>query len=198
VSSSAPTVLLMQSARPEPELEASLGPDRARELRAELASRAQAVAEELAGGDPARGADEACLSRLVEALFDRRPEPVVVIWPYLPRMGSEHAQAALDDLREGCELVLGPAIDGGLYLLGLSRPLPEVTAAVEEALLNGAAVSMSAAAAASTGLEIGFLRAERALRTAYDVAAAMADPLTPDTIRRILVGGAIAEAKRMS
>jgi hypothetical protein len=44
------------------------------------------------------------------------------------------------------------------------------------------------AAAGSAGLDIGYLRPERALLTQADVTAALSDPLTPESIRRILSG----------
>jgi len=57
-------------------------------------------------------------------VFARGGSPVLIVWPDLPRLRPEHAAAALGDLEAGCDVVLGPAIDGGFYLIALQRPLP--------------------------------------------------------------------------
>ncbi|WP_447979210.1 TIGR04282 family arsenosugar biosynthesis glycosyltransferase [Candidatus Nitrospira bockiana] len=60
----------------------------------------------------------------VEA-FDRGHRPVVVVGtdvPTLPETRYTEAFAALSDH----DLVLGPALDGGYYLIGLTRPVPEL------------------------------------------------------------------------
>ncbi len=50
---------------------------------------------------------------------------------------------------------------------------------------------MSVAAVREAGLEIGLLRAERALHRPADVRAALADPTLPEAIRRVLLAGRI-------
>ena len=49
---------------------------------------------------------------------------------------------------------------------------------------------LGVAAARDAGLDVGILRAERALHRPPDVRAALADPLLPDDIGRILRRGA--------
>jgi hypothetical protein len=115
--------------------------------------------------------------------------PLLVVWPVLARLRPEHAAGALGDLRDGAELVIGPVIDGGLYLLGLGRPLGELMDLPGEAWSGADAMTAALAAAAEAGQEVGILRAERALRTEADVRAALADPLTPEGIRAVLSGG---------
>ena len=86
----------------------------------------------------------------------------------------------------GCDLVLGPVIDGGLYLIGFSKPLPSLFTLPEPLWRNPDVMAMSVAAVREAGLEIGLLRAERALHRPADVRAALADPTLPEAIRRVL------------
>lgn len=83
-------------------------------------------------------------------------------------------------------MVFGPVVDGGLYLLGLRKPAPDLLERLDVALANGDPGALGLAAASELGLEIGLLRVERALRTASDLEAALADPGTPENVRRIL------------
>jgi glycosyltransferase A (GT-A) superfamily protein (DUF2064 family) len=82
--------------------------------------------------------------------------------------------------------VLGPVIDGGLYLLGLARPLPAVLALPAERWQDPDVITIALGAVADAGLEVGMLRAERALRRPADVRAALADPLLGEAVGRIL------------
>jgi glycosyltransferase A (GT-A) superfamily protein (DUF2064 family) len=113
--------------------------------------------------------------------------PLLVVWPDLPRLAPEHARAALDDLAEGCDVVLGPAIDGGFYLIGISRPMPKLFALPENSWRSPDVMTMGLAVARDAGLEVGLLRAERALHQPGDVRAALADPLLPADVAQILV-----------
>jgi glycosyltransferase A (GT-A) superfamily protein (DUF2064 family) len=135
---------------------------------------------------------EGIAGRLADAVgrvFARHDGPLLVVWPDLPRLRAEHARAALEDLRAGCDVVLGPAINGGLYLIGLGRPLPELFALPEHAWRSPDVMAIGVAATRDAGLEIGMLRAERALLRPPDVRAALADPLLPEGIGRILRRG---------
>ncbi len=112
---------------------------------------------------------------------------LLVIWPWLAHWRPEHAAGALGDLEAGCDLVLGPTVDGDFYLLGLRRPLPGVLEHFEGELGDDA-VGLAARLAVEEGIEIGLLRAERPLRTEADFTAALADPLTPPEIAALLRG----------
>jgi glycosyltransferase A (GT-A) superfamily protein (DUF2064 family) len=101
-------------------------------------------------------------------------------------MRPEHARAALDDLGAGCDVVLGPALDGGFYLIGINRPLPRLFALPEQTWRSPDVMVLTAAAVRAAGLELGILRAERALHRPADVRAALADPLLPEDVAQIL------------
>jgi glycosyltransferase A (GT-A) superfamily protein (DUF2064 family) len=126
------------------------------------------------------------VAEAVGRVFARREGPLLIAWPDLPRFRPEFAGGALEDLKEGCDLVLGPVIDGGFYLIGISRPVPELFALPEDVWRSHDAMALAVAAARDAGLEIGILRAERALQRPADARAALADPLLPERIRRIL------------
>jgi glycosyltransferase A (GT-A) superfamily protein (DUF2064 family) len=83
-------------------------------------------------------------------------------------------------------VVLGPAIDGGFYLIGLARPLPRLFSLPEQAWRSPDAMTIGLAAARESGLEIGLLRAERALHRPADVRAALADPLLPPDLGQLM------------
>ncbi len=151
---------------------------------------ARAELRELVGPDavlfPQNG--EGIAGRLADAsarVLARSAGPLLIVWPDLPRFRAAHAEGALDDLRSGCDVVLGPAIDGGLYLVGIARPLPELFALPEHAWRNDV-LAIAVGAIREVGFEVGILRAERALHRPGDVRAALADPLLPDDVAAIL------------
>ncbi|MBV9805041.1 MAG: DUF2064 domain-containing protein, partial [Solirubrobacterales bacterium] len=131
---------------------------------------------------------EGITGRLADAsarVLARRGGPLLIAWPDLPRFRVCHATAALEDLSSGCDVVLGPAIDGGLYMVGIARPLPELFALPEQAW-RGDVMGVALSAIRDVGFEVGILRAERALHRPADVRAAVADPLLPEDVGAIL------------
>ena len=173
-------------------------PDAAPELRSLVGSGA-ALFPQNGDGIAARLADAAA------RVFGRGNGPLLIVWPDLPQLRQEHATAALSDLSNKCDVVLGPVIDGGLYLIGIARPLPRLFALPERAWRSPDVMSIVIAASRDAGLELGLLRAERALHRPADVRAALADPILPEAIARVLrgsvreplaAGGAAAYARR--
>jgi hypothetical protein len=112
--------------------------------------------------------------------------PLIMLWPDLPRWRPAHLPAALSDLADGCDLALGPVFDGGFYLLALARPVPGLFELPPETWRSPDAMAMTLALAIKTKVQVGLLRAERALRTPADVAAALADPLLDEELRSLL------------
>jgi len=70
------------------------------------------------------------LYRAIEQSFAQGIERIVVIGSDCPSLTSELLTQAFQDL--AChDLVLGPAADGGYYLIGLSRPIWELFQGIE-------------------------------------------------------------------
>jgi len=84
-----------------------------------------------AGCRPQRGRDLG--ERLTGAIgeeFAAGPGPVIAIGadaPHIPAAALAEAAAAL---AHGADVVLGPAADGGYYLIGLGRPAPDLFAGI--------------------------------------------------------------------
>jgi glycosyltransferase A (GT-A) superfamily protein (DUF2064 family) len=156
-------------------------PDAALELRRLVGGRV-AVFPQNGDGIAGRLADAAA------RVFSRHEGPLLIVWPDLPRMRPSHATAALSDLASGCDVVLGPVVDGGLYMIGISRPLPRLFALPEQAWRSPDVMTVGFAAARSAGLEVGILRVERALHRPADVRAALADPLLPHDVKQLISG----------
>jgi glycosyltransferase A (GT-A) superfamily protein (DUF2064 family) len=121
------------------------------------------------------------LTDTVSRVLAAHDGPLLVIWPCLSRWRPEHLTGPLTDLAAGCDLVLGPTMDAGVYLVAVSRLIPGLLEQFEAPLRDDAVV-IGARAAQEDGIEIGLLRVERSLRSPADVEAALVDPLTPSEI----------------
>lgn len=146
---------------------------------------------ELVGDDvllfPQNG--EGIAGRMADAaarVFARGRGPLVIVWPDLPQLREVHAEGALEDLRSGCDVVFGPVFDGGFYLIAISRPMPKLFALPEQVWRSPDALMTAAATARDFGLEVGLLRAERALHRPADLRAVLADPTVPTNVARAL------------
>ncbi len=171
-----------QDVAPESVFVAHEPPDALAEIR-RLTGRAATLFPQNGDGIAARLADAAA------RVFAHHEGPLLIVWPDLPRLRADHATGALNDIAAGCDVVLGPAIDGGFYLIAIERPLPQLFALPENAWRSRDVMTMGLAAAREAGLEIGLLRTERALHRPADVRAALADPLLPEDLGRVLGRG---------
>jgi uncharacterized protein len=88
----------------------------------------------LTGGAPTVAQADGDLGARMHAacarLFAQGARHVVLIGSDLPTLPSSHLIAAFEALDDGADVVLGPADDGGYYLVGLSRPTPAVFAGI--------------------------------------------------------------------
>ncbi len=196
-------------------LEPLLGPDGCARLQAVLIARAARWASEVAPGaaflavDPPDGMGEvealvppgvtviaqagrdlgARMAAAAAHVHAATPVPTLIVGTDLPALAPAHAAAALADLAEGSDLAIGPALDGGYYLLALPAPRAGLFALPPDAWGTEQVMALTLGAAGAADLEVGLLRAERDLDTPDDAAAALADPLTPAEIRAALTPG---------
>jgi hypothetical protein len=189
-----PAVLVMASAaRPAEDLGELLGAERAARLEELLLARAMQWASELSPGGLHVAADSETLADAVERVgADVGGPALLVIWPALPRWRAEHAEGVMDDLASGCGASVGPVFDGGLYMLGLGRALPSLSALPEETWDSPDAMGRVLGAVNQAGVAVGLLRAERGLRRPGDLWAAVADPLLDDELRALLDDAALS------
>lgn len=91
----------------------------------------------------------------VEEAFGSGAERVVVVGTDCPGLSAELARGAFEAL-ERQDVVFGPATDGGYYLIGLRRPVPELFEGV--AWGSGTVLSTSVRIAARLGLSVRLLK----------------------------------------
>ena len=129
------------------------------------------------------------LTDAVARVFAAGCGPVVVVRPDFARLGDEHADAALADLRDGCDVVLGVAVGGGLYLLGMREPQPRLFALAGDDDDGETTRRNAREVTEGLELEVGMLHYERALVGPADVLALVADPMAPPEVVAALAGG---------
>jgi rSAM/selenodomain-associated transferase 1 len=126
------------------------------------------------------------LAAVTSAVLEEHGGPVVLVGVRTPQLRPVVGRQALEDLARGVDVTVGPAADGGYYLIGLREPHPEVFALPSEAWGAPRVAELTFAAAAAAGLSLGLLRAERHLDAEADVRAFLADPLSPPDIVAVL------------
>lgn len=118
----------------------------------------------------------------VADVLDREPGPVLVIGTDAPTLSPLLLTEASAMLKEGRDIVFGPALDGGYYLVALARPLPQVFA-IDPVLWGGPDVLAARLERARlAGLRVGMLTPLRDLDTAQDAAALFDDGGLPEEI----------------
>lgn len=126
--------------------------------------------------------------RMTTAADDALPDggELVVIGTDAPTAKSDLLARAFHALENGAAAVIGPALDGGYYLLGLDWPAPDAFA-IDPALWSGQHV----AAATMARLRrlpgrVSQLSTLRDLDTPEDAAALISDPALPPAIAHAL------------
>jgi rSAM/selenodomain-associated transferase 1 len=70
------------------------------------------------------------MARSLAETFQKNAEKVIIIGTDCPNLTSHLLTTAFEQLQT-VDLVLGPAMDGGYYLIGLRRPIPELFANID-------------------------------------------------------------------
>lgn len=126
------------------------------------------------------------MAAAVEHVAARTEGPVVVIGTDAPTLRRARLERSFEWLSGGADAVLGPALDGGYYLIGLATPDPAAFA-IDPALWGGEHVlAATLTALAGAGRRTRMLETLRDLDTPSDAAALLADPNLPRTIAPLL------------
>ncbi|UGY91229.1 TIGR04282 family arsenosugar biosynthesis glycosyltransferase [Streptomyces gobiensis] len=211
-----PAVLVMAKApRPgtvKTRLHPLLGPERCAALQAELIRHTLAVTSSYglrtyvayAPGE-AEGEDSTCDlapsgvrpllqrggdlgQRLTAAVTDAYADgagPLLVIGTDAPTLTGELLAAARTAL-EDRDVVLGPALDGGYYLIGMRGPHTGLFGIDPALWSTDRVLAATRARADEHGLSVRLLPPLRDLDTPEDAAALLADPGLPDRIAALL------------
>ncbi len=91
----------------------------------------------------------------IECALDHHARQVALIGSDLPSLPPAHITAAFARLDAGADIVLGPAEDGGYYLVAATAPHPELFTGI--AWSTDAVYAQTAARAAASGLTLATL-----------------------------------------
>lgn len=126
------------------------------------------------------------LAAAAEEVFCAGYGPLVVIGTDVPLLVPADLHRAFEVLGTRCDVVFGPAFDGGYYLVGLARPLP-VVFDITPGLWGGPDVLGASLDRARTArLSVGLLTPLPDLDTPSDVRAALDEPTLPAEVREAL------------
>ncbi|MGH3853580.1 MAG: DUF2064 domain-containing protein [Pseudonocardiaceae bacterium] len=163
-------------------LQPLLGPEGCARLQAALIRRAAAL--DAGHGFLAHTPPEA------GALLRPLVGPQLTLFPQEgPNLGARMAAAAAARLAQGCDVVLGPAYDGGYYLIALARPDPRVFALPASVWGCPDVTAYTIDAAGVAGLRLGFIDPEHDLDTPADAATLLTDPRLPPELAALLRPG---------
>jgi rSAM/selenodomain-associated transferase 1 len=126
------------------------------------------------------------LATATERVLASAGGPLIVVGTDAPTLRRSHADGALARLAAGCDACFGPALDGGYYLVALTRSLPELFALPADAWGGPDVLELSLRAASDAGILAAVLDTERDLDTPADARALLADPALPDEVAAAL------------
>jgi rSAM/selenodomain-associated transferase 1 len=119
------------------------------------------------------GADlGARMNQAFQRLFAQGYRQVVLIGTDVPTLPLSHFKQALLAL-ENHDLVLGPALDGGYYLIGLKRMAPELF--VDMSWSTNQVLGLTQEKAATIGLKVSLIQPWRDVDTLADLEALIKD-----------------------
>ena len=108
------------------------------------------------------------MHKAFEAMFARGYHHVVIVGTDAPALPLEHYKQALDLLSEN-DVVLGPAQDGGYYLIGLKKPVPGLFENIPWS--TDQVMALTCDKAKSLGLRLGLIPPWRDVDTIDDLLA---------------------------
>lgn len=126
------------------------------------------------------------LAAAVEEVFARRAGPLIVVGTDAPTLTRGHLRQAFALLDADVEVVLGPAVDGGYYLIGMRRPHSRLFGLEADRWGGPEVLAATLAIVERDGLRVEMLPRLRDLDTPADAVALLADPLLPAEIAAVL------------
>ncbi|MEU3199374.1 TIGR04282 family arsenosugar biosynthesis glycosyltransferase [Streptomyces sp. NPDC006996] len=111
--------------------------------------------------------------------------PLLVIGTDAPTLTGDHLAAAFAAL-ENHDVVLGPALDGGYYLIGLRAPHTSLFGLGSDVWSTDRVLTATLGVARREGLSVGLLCPLRDLDTPEDAAALLVDPALPAPIAALI------------
>lgn len=114
--------------------------------------------------------------------YQRHGSPVVVVGTDLPSLTPALITGAACAVAAGADVVFGPALDGGYYLVGLARPTAELFALPPELWGGPAVLSASLDRATALGLRFTTLAPQRDLDTPKDLLALAREGALPPVV----------------
>lgn len=118
-------------------------------------------------------------------VFRERPEPLLIVGTCMPFLAPAHAREAEAVLRGGADVVFGPSYGGDHWLVGLSRPAPDLLDL--GAGWDGPAVlERTLERAQALGLRAELLGMQRELESSADVRALTGHPRLPEAVAAAL------------
>jgi len=126
------------------------------------------------------------MTSAVEHVAAHTGTPVLVLGTDVPTLGADVLRRAAGLLADGADAVVGPALDGGYYLLGLPTPDPAAFA-LDPALWGGSQVlAATLTALVRAGRRPVLLDPLPDLDTPADARALLTAPGLPEQIARLL------------
>ncbi|KUO15807.1 TIGR04282 family arsenosugar biosynthesis glycosyltransferase [Streptomyces dysideae] len=125
------------------------------------------------------------LAAAVTDAFTDGAGPLLVIGTDAPTLTAGHLSAAFTAL-ELQDVALGPALDGGYYLIGLRAPHTSLFSLGPDVWSTDRVLAATCALAQSEALSVARLRPLRDLDTPDDAAALLPDPALPAPIAALL------------
>ncbi len=108
------------------------------------------------------------MDHALTAMFTRGYAYALLVGTDIPTLSSHHYHHAKEVL-QATDVVLGPTKDGGYYLVGTKKPVPELFATISWS--TDSVLTQSQARAEQVGLAVGLLAPERDIDTFDDMQA---------------------------
>ncbi|GAA2494713.1 TIGR04282 family arsenosugar biosynthesis glycosyltransferase [Streptomyces gobitricini] len=125
------------------------------------------------------------LAAAVTDAFADGARPLLVVGTDAPTLTGDHLTAAFTAL-ESHDVALGPALDGGYYLIGMREPHTSLFSLGPDVWSTDRVLAATRALARGEGLSVALLRPLRDLDTPEDAAALLPDPALPAPIAALL------------